>query len=61
MKITILRGGGKALISLEELRELIMTKDYIALPKEEFEKYYKRMKMSPDAREYHRNLKRLRK
>ena len=33
----------------------------VVLPKEEFDKYFKRMKMPKEAREYHRNAKRKRK
>jgi hypothetical protein len=59
--IWTLRDGEEIAISWEEFREMVKSKEYrqyIFFPKEEFEKYYKRMKLPVDVRDYHRESKR---
>jgi hypothetical protein len=59
--IWTLRDGEEIAMSWEEFKEMVRLKEYrqyIAFPMEEFERYYKRMKMPIDAREYHRDAKR---
>ena len=51
-------GGKEETISWEQFKNIVKDKDFVSLPRDEFERYYKRMKMPRDARDYHRNAKR---
>jgi len=55
--IWTLTDGEEIELSWEDLKELIKSEEYIALPKSEFEMYYKRMKMPKQARIYHQKNK----
>jgi hypothetical protein len=57
------REGEDKTLTWEEFRQLVKTPEYQnnkyrLIPEDEFEKWYKRMKMPSEAREYHANMKR---
>ena len=56
--IWTLSNGKEVVMSWEEFKDMVKSKEFVILPREEFERYYKRMKMPRDAREYHKNAKR---
>jgi len=58
------REGKDKTITWEELRLLVKSPEYQEnkyhlIPEEVFEKWYKRMKMPAEVREYHANMKRI--
>lgn len=59
--IWTLTDGEEVVVSWEEFKKMVKSKEYVALPRKEFESYYKRMKMPKDAREYHKKAKRKKK
>ena len=56
--IWTLTDGEEIEMSWEEFKEMVKSEEFIALPRKEFETYYKRMKMPKQARIYHQESKR---
>jgi len=59
--IWTLSDGEEIALTWKEFKEMVKSEPFIALPRKEFETYYKRMKMPKQAREYHKNAKRKKK
>jgi len=55
--IWTLSDGEEIAMSWEEFKKMVKSEEWVAMPRREFEAYYKRMKMPKQAREYHRNAK----
>jgi hypothetical protein len=61
--IWILPNGEEREITWEELKQIVQSPEYksrefITMPRERFEEWYKRMKLPKEEREFHKNFKR---
>lgn len=55
--IWTLRSGEEIKLSWDDFKEMVKSSGFQILPREEFEQYYKRMKMPKAARDYHKKAK----
>lgn len=55
---TMISDGKEMELTEEEFWEMVKSKEFITMPRKEFEEYYKRMRMPKSARQYHANAKR---